>query len=747
MWTETCPNIIFHIKSSSYTGSCFSVYLLTGLWAPALLLPDRVLPRSLRYHPTLWKSLWVGNGGVGGQRSGVPDLPPVCSGHEGGVWPFSLWTSRYNASCSGSARASIQSLTTPSISAPWSPPLDGERGSCMAHITMDYQSGCLMNWAPVISLEGLVDLTLRIYARLADWRASRRLRDPERFWEGSRTHGQATSRALETPEMEPMQIGRTKLSIHGRATTASQCACTVEEPGIFCQPVRLKDNAHQWVRGSSRALLTTLPLPPPSLPCWRESRREGPSSRFLSFLIPGPMPASSVLPSSDAWAFPLEEVHWATTPVKILISCNHQEEMVLLVMKSPCVPPVLGRPWLRKHNPQVDWSWGLITGWSPECHTSCLQSGAGPLPLPQLNTTTPPDLSSVSVEYHNLGEVFNKSRATSLPPHRSYDCAINLIPGTSPPRGRLFSFSAPERFAMEKYIGESLAAGLIHPSSSPTGAGFFFVGKKDGSLCPCIDYRGLNEITVKNRYPIPLIFSAFATLQKARYFTKWDLQNAYHLVRIREGDEWKTAFNTPRGHYEYCVMPFGLTKPWSMTPSVTSLIGTSLSTWMTFLSSQNPWKNTSPMSASFLRECQCSPKQRVSPVHRPIPRFCGVQREAGDGPGEDWGCGVMATTHQQERIPQEQRFLGFANFYCRFILGFSPTVQPLTALTSTKVPFLLAPEAKATFAALKTRFSTAPILIMPNPEEQFILEVDASDTGVGAVLSQWAPGGKVHPCA
>ena len=100
---------------------------------------------------------------------------------------------------------------------------------------------------------------------------------------------------------------------------------------------------------------------------------------------------------------------------------------------------------------------------------------------------------------------------------------------------------------MEKYIGESLAAGLIRPSSSPAGAGFFFfVGKKDGSLRPCIDYRGLNAITVKNRYPIPLISSAFATLQKARFFTKLDLRNAYYLIRIREGDEWKTAFNTPR---------------------------------------------------------------------------------------------------------------------------------------------------------------------------------------------------------
>ena len=111
------------------------------------------------------------------------------------------------------------------------------------------------------------------------------------------------------------------------------------------------------------------------------------------------------------------EVHRATTPVKILISGNHQEEIVPLVMRSPHVPLVLGRPWMRKHNPQVDWSRGLIMGWSPRCHTSCLQSAAGPLPSPQLKTITPPDRSSVPIEYHDLGEVFSKSRAITLPLH------------------------------------------------------------------------------------------------------------------------------------------------------------------------------------------------------------------------------------------------------------------------------------------------------------------------------------------
>lgn len=98
-----------------------------------------------------------------------------------------------------------------------------------------------------------------------------------------------------------------------------------------------------------------------------------------------------------------------------------------------------------------------------------------------------------------------------------------------------------------------------HPSSSPAGAGFFFVEKKDKTLSPCIDYWGLNDIMVKNRYPLPLISTAFELLEGAAIFSKLDLHNAFHLVRIREGNEWKTAFNTPTGHYKYLVMPFGCT--------------------------------------------------------------------------------------------------------------------------------------------------------------------------------------------
>ena len=119
------------------------------------------------------------------------------------------------------------------------------------------------------------------------------------------------------------------------------------------------------------------------------------------------------------------------------------------------------------HHLSHTWVRGLIRGWNSECHSTCLRSATIPASTSNPTKYPPPDLSTVPKEYHDPGEVFSKSKATPLPPHRSYDCSIDLHSGTSPPRGNLFSLSAPERLAMDKYIGECLATSLIRPSSSP----------------------------------------------------------------------------------------------------------------------------------------------------------------------------------------------------------------------------------------------------------------------------------------
>lgn len=133
---------------------------------------------------------------------------------------------------------------------------------------------------------------------------------------------------------------------------------------------------------------------------------------------------------------------------------------------------------------------------------------------------------------------FWKNRAQSLPLHRPYSCAIELLPGTPLPTNHLYSLFLPERKAIEKYISESLSAGIIPPLEWRR---VFLCGKKkDKTLPSCIDYCGLNKNTIKNKYPLPLLTFAFELLQGVTIFSKLDLRNAYHLVHFREGEEWKT---------------------------------------------------------------------------------------------------------------------------------------------------------------------------------------------------------------
>ncbi len=251
-------------------------------------------------------------------------------------------------------------------------------------------------------------------------------------------------------------------------------------------------------------------------------------------------------------------IQFTTEDIQLSIGVLHTEDIRLFVFQSPQNPIILGLPWLEQHNPSISWTERQITRWSDSCRKNCLCSK----PIKRRNETSLKD--PLPGEYQDLAEAFSKVKASHLPPHRSSDCAIDLLPGSQPPKGRVFPLSQPEAEAMKSYIEEELAKGFIRPSTSPASAGFFFVKKKDGGLRPCIDYRSLNDITSKFRYPLPLVPAALEQLRQAKYFTKLDLRCAYNLIRIREGDEWKTAFSTTTGHYEYLVMPFGL----SNSPSV-----------------------------------------------------------------------------------------------------------------------------------------------------------------------------------
>ena len=155
--------------------------------------------------------------------------------------------------------------------------------------------------------------------------------------------------------------------------------------------------------------------------------------------------------------------------------------------------------------------------------------------------------------------MFSKDSFNALPDWKPWDHAIELIPDAKPTNCKVYPLSPPEQVQLDAFLKENLETGRIRPSKSPMASPVFFIKKKDGSLRLVQDYCALNAITVKNRYPIPLISELVNQLCRARYFTKLDIRWGYNNVRIKQGDEWKAAFHTNQGLYEPLVMFFGLT--------------------------------------------------------------------------------------------------------------------------------------------------------------------------------------------
>jgi hypothetical protein len=171
-----------------------------------------------------------------------------------------------------------------------------------------------------------------------------------------------------------------------------------------------------------------------------------------------------------------------------------------------------------------------------------------------------PDICTIVLpEYHDYLKIFEKANTNKLPLHHPSDHTIPLTDCFKPPFGPLYSLSRPELEECKHWLDENLSKGFIHTSSSPTAAAILFIKIGDGSLQLVIDYRGIHEGTMKNRYPQQLLQDTLMNLSKAQWFSTLDIHGAYNLIHIAEGEEWKTAFHTRYRLFESLVMPFGLT--------------------------------------------------------------------------------------------------------------------------------------------------------------------------------------------
>ncbi|KAL0199796.1 hypothetical protein M9458_002983, partial [Cirrhinus mrigala] len=431
-----------------------------------------------------------------------------------------------------------------------------------------------------------------------------------------------------------------------------------------------------------------------------------------------------------------------TTDLILCSGALHTETIRLFVLTTSQPPIILVFPWLEQHNPLISWTERQILKWSESCQERCLPRIPPKTEGDSLSLKSP-DLAKLPREYWDLAEAFSKNRASQLPPHCSTDRAIDLLPGSQPPKGRVFPLSQPESAAMKSYIDEELKKGFIRPSTSPASAGFFFVKK--------------TEITVKFRYPLPLVPAAPEQLCTAKFFTKLDLRSAYNLIRIREGDEWKTGFSTTTGHYEYLVMPFGLVNSPSVFQSfINDVFRDMLNRWVIvyiddiLIYSDSFSDHVTHVRAVLQRllQHQLFAKLEKCEFHQTRISFLGYISPDGVAM-DDAKVHAVVNWPQPTTIKELQRFLGFANFYRRFIRNFSAISAPLTSMIKRgKQHPLWTPPAVAAFQELKNRFTSAPILRHPDPDLEFIVEVDASNTGTGAVLSQRQGNPpKMYPCA
>ena len=297
-------------------------------------------------------------------------------------------------------------------------------------------------------------------------------------------------------------------------------------------------------------------------------------------------------------------------------------------------------------------------------------------------------------EYSDFADVFSEAKALVLPKRTKLnEHAINLEDGKQPPYRPIYNLGPVELETLKTYIKTHLKTGFIRPSKSPAGALIFFDKKPDGSLHLCVDYWGLNNLTIKNRYPLPLIGESLDRIGRAKKFTQLDLTSAYHRMRIKEGDEWKTAFRTRYGHFEYQVMPFGLSNaPASFQGYINKILAEKLNIFViVYLDDILIYTEDQGQDhveavrwvLDLLRKNGLFANLKKCRFHKDEVRFLGYVVSSQGIRMEDERIEAVKNWPEPKSVRDIQVFIGFANFYRQFIRGFSKIAVPLILMLKT----------------------------------------------------------------
>ncbi|GJR16579.1 putative reverse transcriptase domain-containing protein [Tanacetum coccineum] len=332
-----------------------------------------------------------------------------------------------------------------------------------------------------------------------------------------------------------------------------------------------------------------------------------------------------------------------------------------------------------------------------------------------------------------------------LPPARPVEFQIDLIPGAAPVARAPYRLAPSKMKELSEQLQELSDKGFIRPSSSPWGAPVLFVKKKDGSFRMCIDYRELNKLTVKNRYPLPRIDDLFDQLQGSSIYSKIDLRSGYHQLRVREQDIPKTAFQTRYGHYEFQVMPFGLTNAPAVfmdlmnrvcKPYLDKFVIVFIDDILIYSKDEKEHEEHLKAILELLKKEKLYAKFSKCEFWIPKVQFLGHvidSRGIHVDPAKiesikDWASPKTPTEIRQ--------FLGLAGYYRRFIEGFSKIAKSMTKLTQKGIKFDWGEKEENAFQLIKQKLCSAPILALPEGSEDFVVYCDASHKGLGVVLMQ-----------
>ncbi|MBW0533492.1 hypothetical protein O181_073207 [Austropuccinia psidii MF-1] len=358
-----------------------------------------------------------------------------------------------------------------------------------------------------------------------------------------------------------------------------------------------------------------------------------------------------------------------------------------------------------------------------------------------------PLMKVVPSVYHQYLDAFSKVKAEEIPPHCACDHHMELE-GSLPPVGVIYSLSNQESDTLRGYNSENVGKGFIWPRSSSTGAPVLFVEKKDCGLRLCVDYRKLNALTRKNKYPVPPMNQILTVFNDSSIFSKIYLCGAYKLPRIKEGDEHSTCFRTKYGSYVYLVMPFGLTNaPASFQNLFNDIyVVAYLDEIIAFPKSGEEHFTHVATVLARLRANTLFAKASKCPFHVTSVEYLGYVVSYNSLKMDQEKVQQVLNWPPPQNLKAHKSFLGFANFYRCLIKNYSKKISSLTSFLKKDFCFLLNEEALRKLHQLKDALITTPILSHFDPSLPTIVETDASDYALGAVLSQISDSGK-HPIA